>query len=298
MKYALVLFSIGLISCGQSDSGPSNPDLTQQVRSLVESIQSKVQGCDVQGVFHPGRPDCNLDDYSAGPGGFGCLSGDEQACKTMAMTIAEDGKPYRSYKNRIENDSVNEYSRDQLFGFVAYVVKTKDKESAERLLGYIERTGRLCDNPDDNRCDLTPAAWGLLSKVWRYLGLPRTASMVVNDSVDDAVVLAQAQSVEVGYQLGLQVEFVFLAKQMGLDTALLRNAARIAWDRQPKNPFYCYTVEGATDTCKRLYLEWFKEGAPLGTRTQWSLARDQEEVQARRDSMGYEALFLGRLLTK
>ena len=297
MKYLIPIVTLSFMSCKQ-DTPPSSLDLTQQVRAFVEHTQSNVTGCDVQGILHPGRPDCNLDDYSAGPGGFGCLSGDEQACRTMALTIAEDGKPYRSYKNRIEGDSENEYSRDQLYGFVAYLVKTKDIENAGRLLNYIKRTGRLCDNPDDNRCDLTPAAWGLLSKTWRYLDLPRNSSMIVNDAVDDTVVLTQVQTVEIGYQLGLQVEFVFLAKQMGLDTALLRSAARIAWDRQPKNPFYCYTVEGTSDTCKKLYLEWFKEGTPSGSRTQWSLARDQEEVQARRDSMGYEALFLGRLLLK
>lgn len=293
MKLPL-LISFLLIACGSESS--SDSALDRQVREVVVSTQSKVQGCDVQGVAHPGRPDCNLDDYSAGPGGFGCLAGDAQACHTMSLTIDESGKPYRSYKNRLEGDSENEYSRDQLYGFVAYLVKTKDKESALRLLSYIERTGKLCDNPDDNRCDLTPAAWGLLSKTWKYLGLERTAKMIAADLVDDAVVLAQVQTVETGYQLGLQVEFILLSKLMGLDTAILRNAARVAWDRQPKNPFYCYAAEGKTDTCKRLYLAWFSEGTPNGNMTQWSLARDQDERQARLDSMGYEAIFLGRML--
>lgn len=298
MKKVVKLLSVMFFMSGCGEEATySSPSLNQQVKSFVESVESQLKGCDVYGIMHPGRPDCNLDDYSAGPGGFGCLSGNQQACYTMSLTISDDGKPYRSYKNKLEGDSVNEYSRDQLYGFFAYLIKTKDVNSAQRLLGYIERVGKLCEGADDNRCDMTPAAWGLMSKVWKYLGLKRSSSMIVNDLVDDLVVSGQMETVEVGYQLGLQMEFVFLSKMMGYESVLMRNAAKIGFDRQRKNPFYCYVVNGVNDYCKRLFLEWFKEGAPLGRENVWTLSRREDDLDSRLNSMGYEAVFLGNLLS-
>lgn len=297
-KKIIYLFVMITLSCGRKEKADQDEFTKSQVLEKVKQIESKVLSCNVNGIEHPGRPDCNLDDYPSGPGGFGCLAGDQQACYTMSLILDSSGKPYRSYKNKIENDNKNEFSRDQLYGVVAYLIATKDTKFAQKLMSYIETNRKLCDNADDNRCELTPSVWGLLNKTWKYLGLKPTDSMVANNAVDDLFIYTQAQTVETGYQLNLQMQFVFLSQEMGLSNNLLNQAAKVGFNRQSANPFYCYVYEGSSTRCMHLYLNWFKYETPGGDMHQWSIARDQNEEEAKMNSMGWDALFLGRLLLR
>jgi len=83
-----------------------------------------------------------------------------------------------------------------------------------------------------------------------------------------------------------------MAWKLGRESTVSYNAAVNAYLRQPGNPWFCYVVEGADESCAQLALAlWPDEPA---VKDQWTLARDTTDDAWTR-SMGWEWLFMAAL---
>jgi hypothetical protein len=222
----------------------------------------------------------------AGTLGFGCAIGFKPACDGVYASV-KDGQLHRA-PNR--NDTDNTASRDQLFGFMAAQL-SKELRWLD-VKRRIKSTGRICQNATDNRCELTPVTLALMGFTHAHLGYVRDPTMWFNGQLFGKTLLTQSISVPTGYQLNLVAEAAYIAWQTGYEDRVSYEAARNVYLRQPGNPWFCYVVEGADESCAQLALAlWPSEPEH---KQDWSIQRDTADSAWQR-SQGWEWLFLSGL---
>lgn len=303
-KAVLVIIISFLLACGAKEKPPVSTegveDLRERVSAALPGIVSWLPYCkyseDFKGVSKRGcvpEGDGHGDGDVMAYAGYLCMIGQEIGCETVRRSFSADGRAWRS-PGRVNVDTVDSWSRDMLIGLMSYLVATKDVEIAKAWWAYVEaNNGKICPDATDGRCDLTPNTRGLISDVWKYLGLPRTASMLNGAFWDDTFLKAQANLADTGYQLELVAIQIYIKQRLDGYNTILKEAAEALVRRQPNNPFFEFLYRGQTRRFYELWLSQMPTQAPE-KQFQWSIARDTAE-QAWKDSMGWEWLFLAGL---
>ena len=283
MKY-IFLCAILLSSCGSVQRTPHLEPHT------FEAIKAKAQQTALWSPWcedYPSKANCNTGDLTAEVSGHLCAVGFAPSCDAVSRSVRNDGQLLRA-PNR--QDTSNTASRDQLFGFMAAQLLGETKWLDVKR--FIKKHGKICLDATDTRCELTPVTWTLIGWTHANLGYTRDVTMLLNTLAFDKTLMAQAIAVPTGYQLNLVVEAAWMAWQLGRESTVSYNAAVNAYLRQPGNPWFCYVVEGADESCAQLALaSWPDEPEH---KDQWTIARDTTDDAWTR-SMGWEWLFMAAL---
>lgn len=273
--------------------------------------QEVVRTCD----GFPSKENCD-DGDSIIFNGLLCMVGEEAGCETVRRSQDADGRFWRSPRRNPGNlGEAKSFSRDQTLGVLLYLVKTRDQEAAIRWMNWIYGNRycsiknplggncvvfgyRVCRDSDKEICDMRPATWGLLKRVWEYLDLPATTEMKKNESMDVSdIELIGADTADIGYELHLKAVSSFIRLTMASSVSRTQDILRKLYKRQPGNPFFQILVEGpgyaveqrVLDVCPRV-------GADMSFRRyQWAWERDTASA-AWRESMGWDCIFMARLI--
>jgi hypothetical protein len=189
--------------------------------------------------------------------GFLCLFGMRERCEDVRNSQAPDGRFYRA-RQYIGVSHVNAFSRDHFNGVMAYYIATRDRDSADRYLSYLENHQfKLCEKATDDRCDMKPDTWGILGRVYRANGWSthrRLARKMRWGMRMDGVGIVAGSFSSLGFESVLPAWTAILRKELNAENAWVRLAMRIAVRRQPLNAFVRYGLEGATDRVAELTL--------------------------------------------
>jgi len=232
--------------------------------------------------------------------GLLCLSGVDIGCETVKDSQASDGRFWRSPRrnpNNIGKD--NSFSRDMSLGVLAYLIKTKDTEAANRWMNWIEKNRpclfkigrsckyrglhRLCKDDRDGRCTITPTIFQMMYFTWKYLGLDPTKTMLLYKSTP---LLSPANK---GYQIHLYAVEEFLKQKMNIGE---RKAVENIIAKEPTNPFYMYLDQGKTEEVINRYTELCSQSGDR--KLQWAWERLASE-KAWEDSMIWDCVFMTNL---
>jgi hypothetical protein len=280
----LVLACLCLSSCGFPD--PRDPFLSQDTLQAIKLKASETAQWAPWCDGYPSRENCDDGDSLAGALGFGCAVGFKPACDGVSASI-KDGQIHRA-PNR--NDTNNTASRDQLFGFMA--AQLSGERAWLSVKNYIKDNGRICQDATDGRCELTPVSLALMGFIHSHLGYTRDATQWFNGQIFGKTLFAQSVTVPTGYQLNLVAEAAYMAWKTGFEDRLSYESAKNVYLRQPGNPWFCYVVMGADESCAQLALAlWPSEPEH---KAQWSFARDTTHDDWQQ-SQGWEWLFLSGL---
>jgi hypothetical protein len=289
-----------------------SPHAQAQSLSDAENFwrQDVVRLCD----GFPSKENCD-DGDSVIFNGLLCMVGEEAGCATVRASQDADGRFWRSPRRNPGNlGEEKSFSRDQTLGVLLYLVRTQDRDAAQRWLAWIE-DNRYCSikNPlsggcsvygyrvcrdDKEICDLRPATWALFHRVWEHLGLPTTREMRKNESMDVSdIELIAVDKAKPGYELHLKAVSSFLRLTMASSVSKTRDIIGKLHDRQRDNPFFQALAEGAHEGVINRVLQLCpKPWDDLGFRRyQWAWERDTAN-EAWRESMGWDCIFMARFL--
>jgi len=289
-----------------------SPQAMAQNLSDAENFwrQEVVQTCE----GFPSKQDCD-DGDSVIFNGLLCIVGEQAGCDAVRASQDADGRFWRSPRRNPGNlGEQKSFSRDQTLGVLLYLTKTLDREAAQRWLAWIE-DNRYCSikNPlsggcsiygyrvcrdDKEICDLRPATWALIHRVWEHLGLPITREMRKNESMDVSdIELLAVEQVKPGYELHLKAVASLLRLNIASSVSKSRQIIGKLHDRQPGNPFFQILKEGPhAGIAERVLQLCPKPWDSLGFRRyQWAWERDTNS-EAWRESMGWDCIFMARLM--
>ena len=283
MKHYL-LCAVLLSSCGSVQRTPHLEPHT------FEAIKAKAQQTALWSPWcedYPSKANCADGDGMALQLGYLCSVGFKPSCDAVSRSVRDNGQLLRA-PNR--TDTQNTASRDQLLGFLAAQLSGETRWLDVKR--FIKKHGRICLDDTDGRCALTPVTHSLLGYVHDHLGYHRDATMLINALVFDKTLLTQSIAVPTGYQLNLVVNAAYIAWKTGHESRVSYEAARNAYLRQLGNPWFCYVVEGADESCAQLALALWPDEPEH--KDQWSLERDTTDDAWQR-STGWEWLFMAAL---
>jgi hypothetical protein len=216
------------------------------------------------------------------------FAGIEEARGYVPACIAEDGRPVRSPDLVALPSEENAFSKDMLLGVLLWTLVTRDPAPLDRLIGYVNRTGCLCEKASDRRCTLTPQMTYLTNKVAQAVGLKaRLKGDWMPGWLFSALEVASALVTPLGYQCHLLSVKALIQTILGSSTAVPDILAR----RDSGNPWFLW-LAGDTD---RAALTLLSLNVQPGRGHQWAWERDSAEA-AWHDSMGWDVLFLIKLL--
>ena len=263
---------------------------------------------------YPSKQECDDGDMTLFSGLL-CASGEQRGCDAVRLAQATDGGWYRSPRlvgGRGENRT--SFSRDMSMGVMLYLAKTKDQVAAKRWLDWINSNRpcvlenpinegclqygfhRYCRDERNQSCTLTPASWGLMDKVWRYIGLTPSDEMAFFRGSDENISILEAMFNE-GYERHLKGVYTLILQLTGESPDTQRQLSSVLSSAQPINPFFRYLNDGNTPLVNDLVLDLCpspSQGEP-SRKTQWAWERDESE-RAWENSMGWDCIFMVKLL--
>lgn len=217
------------------------------------------------------------------------FAGVEEAVGYVPACIAEDGRPARSPDRLALSGEEDAFSKDMLLGVLLWTLVTQDPAPLDRLIGYINRTGCLCEKASDRRCTLTPQMTYLVNRVAKEVGC---ANRLKGDWLPGwlfaALEIASALATPLGYQCHLISVKALIVKLLGSEFQVV---PEILARRDSGNPWFLW-LAGDRD---RAALTLLSLQVKPGRGHQWSWERDSAE-KAWKDSMGWDVLFLTNLL--
>jgi hypothetical protein len=237
--------------------------------------------------------------------GLLCLAGEEPGCEGVKAAQDASGKFWRSPR-RVGVDTANSFSRDMALGVLSYLLATRDTAAAKSWIQWIDqnsvcqlnvggncqlRTWRFCRDDNDGRCFITPGMWSMMRRVWEHLDLPLHKEMKTNGELS---LVTEAEQAPLGYALHLKAVIFFLYQKIGKDFPFEWDLINTIAERQPDNLFFQYLQEGSSPRLQEALRNLCPREAPQET-SQWTWERDTAE-NAQLDSMGWDCIFLGRLL--
>jgi hypothetical protein len=336
LKYLFVLEVFLLTACGEPASEPA-PPIQPRIASADatvpnENIQESAPTTESTGTVtysapiekpldilplgtwrswaplcegHPSKAACDDGDATLFSGLL-CLAGEEQGCAAVKAAQDPAGKFWRSPR-RVDEDSSNSFSRDMALGVLSYLLATKDTAAAQAWIRWVDqnsvcqlnvggvcqlRTYRYCRDDSDGRCLITPGMWSVMRRVWEHLELPLHKEM---KTTGEQTLILEAEQAPLGYALHLKAVVFFLYQKMGRSLAFEWDLINTIHERQPDNLFFQYLHEGSSPRLQEALKNLCPREAPENSK-QWTWERDTAE-HAENDSMGWDCIFLGRLLT-
>lgn len=190
--------------------------------------------------------------------GYLCLFGMIERCEDVKNSQAPDGRFYRA-RQYIGVTRVDAFSRDHFNGVMAYYMATRDRDSAERYLHWLETSKfKLCEKASDNRCEMRPDTWGIMGRVWKANGWPvsaRISRKMKWGMRSDGIGILVGSFSRPGFEAVLPAWTAILRKKLYAENGWVRLAMKIAGKRQPLNAFVIYAREGASDRVADLTLD-------------------------------------------
>lgn len=252
--------------------------------------------------------------------GLLCASGESIGCETVKRGQDNvSGKWFRSPRRAQTNNlgETNSFSPDMALGSQLYIAKDSAKQSLELWLRWLDDSRpcwigsgslcfkgfflRFCTDDTEMGCTVRPGDAGILKATVQRLNAttpPAVRSFLYRTGSDvlDWVLLNSIVN-EPGYSQHLVAVDIYLLRQLGYTDAKLETAAAILSQKQPKNPFFLYLAEGATQKVVDLTLSLCPSpstGLPA-MRNQWAWERADNE-EAWKQSMLWDCAFMGRLI--
>ena len=203
--------------------------------------------------------------------------------------IAEDGRPVRSPDLVDLPSETDGFSKDMLLGVLLWTLVTRDPAPLDRLIGYINRTGCLCERSSDRRCTMTPQMTYLTNRVAEAVGcVNRLKRDWLPGWAFAALEVASALVTPLGYQCHLISVKSLIVRLLGKESQTV--PATLA-RRDSANPWFLF-LAGRHDLAAQTVLSM---NIQPGQRHQWSWERDSAE-KAWHDSMGWDVVFMCNLL--
>lgn len=261
--------------------------------------------------------------------GLLCATGFEESCEAVAKAQDNQGRWWRSPRQRDLPRKRNSFSRDQTMGVLLYLTQTKNTTAAEKWTTWMGENRKCflkspfsnscalgatvtCDDSDDATCVLSPNIWSLMNNVWQHLGLDTSFRMrdpyselgelkKILKLFDDEMPIARLSLLEtemsrLGYKLHLKGVQVLLKDKLEARTPETQLLANLLHNRQPENLFFRYLAKGPSqDLANHLVKRCPAPGRLPSERTQWAWERADKD-QAWEKSIGWDCFFLGRLL--
>jgi len=218
------------VSCGGKDTPSHAKPAVSLAEKLVE-VRESLPMCGGIVVFTDAYEGCHQPNGGLYHGIL-CFSGEQWACDVVPLHIT---------RNSLVKDIINagadhggSGSRDELVGHLFYLLETADRQHANDLISIIRRNGnKLCTDATDNRCEITPAMWGLMRVVWNKLGWELTTNMVVGNMGDDSALVMSAYTAPIGYQTHLIALSLLLRAKTDTWSAQCQKALETLLDRHP-----------------------------------------------------------------
>lgn len=229
-----LLLTLILASCGAAVT-PAKPEKDYPLlRAQVERVEPFLLWCD-GGVAFPRKnnvtkqPMCDVGD-SVSTTGAVLLLGGIGDFSVIDRSIEANGRPWR-HPSYVGRDTNNSFSRDAFIGAMEATFASKKFAPLKRLQGYISRTGKLCPDATDNKCDLTPSVKTLLKYV--------TGQKVgfAERELDENTILAEAHTAPASYRAYLIARKLRLIYITGNATAGYGKSVTVLHSRFP-NSFY------------------------------------------------------------
>jgi hypothetical protein len=285
---------VTLASCGRSKSSVLPDVSSEALEQEIARISPKLLwACGLP--VEARRTDCSGDGISMA--GWVGLVGDlwewANPLVPFEAAVSADGRPWRA-SDRVDRQRGDSFSRDGLLGHVEAATATGVRAPLDRVWAYAKRTGALCPDATDNRCEVTA---GVSILVRDALGLSVTG---VERTADFTVMNAEAASAPAGYRASLVARKINLKVRQGRLTNEYAHASRVLLKRFPKNLWY-RTVErmankgtdgdfsaigGELVTCMK---RWEQPG------TEWAWHTGTEACGP---AQGHELVALARLLVR
>jgi hypothetical protein len=305
---------IHFISCGKKTTAEPpvkvysvNDELLEQ----VARISSEALYCDgslsSEGPNSvTGRPDCRNGDSMLWSGLYYSAYPKAEVGAAIRNSIGPDNRPYRSPENRAGNDDINSFSRDMWTGFMAFCSRAKQWEVCNAVWDYTkDHDYRMCPRDTDDRCLLTPSMMYMTGWVWGANGWyisPVARASQTERYLDEQTTIKSAKEVELGYRLHLIVARVYILQRVGALTESYKEAAKIAYQRDPGDLFYQWvwaSVSGdgnlQQDIATKLLAHMKSWQRPQGY-SQWvwgdTVKRDGSNTSRMHESMGHDLVFL------
>jgi hypothetical protein len=283
MKKVLVLLLM-LSACGADKRRQQPVILSEQVQQRVADIRAWAPLCD----NYISKGSCDQGDVMAFSG-YLCLAEEPTGCSTARASFDIDGRGWRNPKHEPLGEG-NSFSRDMLLGALYYFAATKDVQAEANFRSYVKRTGRLCDDATDNRCEMTPGMWGLWGEVAGYIGNEPTDTMRINMLLDDKQLYLQSLTSPAGYQQELVAMEIILRRYISRNSKLLEWSSAKLYDKNKNNPLYEYLENGCTDKFFEQFIQLSPAQEPAEKRN-WTIAKDNLWSS----SMGWEWIFLAKM---
>jgi hypothetical protein len=206
---ALVL----LVACGSDSKNGKSPESTK-LETIKTELLTRAHHC-VEG-YYKGFP-CNDKTY------LGIKSNDFGDSILYANLLCLSGQTETCIKPRIEDVD----SRDMAIGLAAYLLATKDKETAKIFSDYFAKKPKaICFDA----CDKTRTVEDILARSG-IAGMRRIGSGLI-----EAELLTEANTAPEGYQLRLVADKVVFYQFAGID--LTQKIGRTLYRRQTCNPYF------------------------------------------------------------
>lgn len=216
-------------------------------------------------------------------------AGVPEAVGYVPACIALDGRPVRSPDLLREPSERDGFSKDMLLSVLLWTLVTRDPAPLDRLIGYINRTGCLCEKASDRRCTMTPQMTYLTNQVAKAVGCDsRLKSDWMPGWLFFSLEAVSALVTPLGYQCHLLSVKSLIVRLLGKESQLVPD---ILARRDSGNPWFLY-LAGDKD---RAALTLLSMNVQPGRGHQWAWERDSAE-KAWHDSMGWDVLFLTNLL--
>jgi hypothetical protein len=218
-----------VLGCGRKEAktpGVTSPNLEAEVARVEPML---LWGCDMP--TEAGRSDCSGDGMSMA--GRWLLDGgpDSRVWEAVKASIGEEGRPWRA-PDRVGKQPSDSFSRDGFLGLLESTVAMKDKGPLEKVWAYAKRTGKLCPDATDGRCDVTPGVSILAREVLgEFVG---SAERVA----DEATMTAEAIGAPGNYRAYLVARKIHLKARLGTLTRGYCHAVVVLRDHFPKNVFF------------------------------------------------------------
>ena len=320
---ALASFSSKDREAGSSYEGLDTFDMLQVLKGRVRTWSARSPLCS----GHPSKGQCD-DGDSVLFNGLLCNSGLEMGCETVKKSLnPRTGEWVRSPRrvdySPLADQDAKSFSRDHMLGILLYTAKTGDfaaydswktwmRESPKCLLHLAGRcwfetqVTHLCRTfdfgclylPGVNRLsDTVLGLAGARHKQWRIAEGGNLST--------ELILRLELKTTSPGYPLHLKAVSLLLLGSLGYDQEFVSDLSLELVKRDPRNLFFQYLYDDSRagtlrqsqallDQCQVSFYNLDKKD---GTHNQWSFERDTGE-KAWRNSMGWDCVFLGRMLTE
>lgn len=255
---SLFFISFLLLGCGTKKAATIPIIDNNPLQTQINRITPLLNWCDGQtcgsGNNHiDGRVDCGVGD-GAFTSGFisivGSFENKQETFSALSNSFGVSGAPFRA-PSYVDKDPSDQFSRDQLLGFLEATITGLPRENGiDKIMDYYNRTGSLCSNPSDNKCELTPKMKVLIKRV-------QGESITELDKLIEAASLKiESATVPSGYQIDLVMRYIFAITKMNALTTTMASAAKTIYNRAPNNLWwktvYLVTNNGSSQDFKNV----------------------------------------------